>query len=102
MYTIGDGEVNEGTAKRSLDLEMTFEPRQKKTDDFVTPPSKKSRFSLTDSGSASPSTKSGYSSDSNSSSEQMELLELPPFTSTIKCALRDGDCNTSVWNMVNV
>ena len=47
---------------------------------------------------------SGNMSDvlSCSSCESVEPIELPPFTPTIKCALRDGDCNSTIWNMVSI
>ena len=63
-----------------------------------TPPSKKiKRENSTDSLFGMPS--SSYKSES-SDSELLEPIKLPPFTPTVKIALRDGDCNESVWKMV--
>lgn len=102
---IEDAVLKEDKVKRSLNSQLHLikaEDEEKNSEGFATPQSKKRRIELLDSPSPSPSTKSDYSSDSSSSFEQGEPLELPPFTSTVKCALRDGDCNTTVWNMVNI
>ena len=42
---------------------------------------------------------SSYKSDS-SDSELLEPIKLPPFTQTVKIALRDDDYNECVWKMV--
>lgn len=51
---------------------------------------------------SSPGAMSDSSVDSLCSTEGREQLELPVFTPTVKCALRDGDCNQTIWNMVRI
>ena len=65
-----------------------------------TPPQKKIKLEVMGEDIASPVIKSDISS--LSSSDSVEPIELPPFTLTVKCALRDGDCNSTIWNMVSI
>ena len=51
---------------------------------------------------SSPGAMSDSSVDSLCSIEGRDPLELPVFTPTVKCALRDGDCNPTIWNMVRI
>ena len=39
---------------------------------------------------------------SPSSCKSVKPIELPPFTPMVICALRDGDCNSTIWNMVSI
>ena len=58
-----------------------------------TPPQKKIKVET-----ASPGSMSNVLS---SSCESVDPIELLPFTPMVKCALRDGDCNSTIWNMVS-
>ena len=58
-----------------------------------TPPQKKEiKLEVFDKEMASPGNRSDISS---SSSNSVGSIELPPFTLTVKYALRDGDCNSN-------
>ena len=59
-----------------------------------TPPQEKIKVEMTSPGNMSDVL-------SPSSCESVKPIELPPFTPTVKCALRDGDCNSTIWNMVS-
>ena len=59
-----------------------------------TPPQKKIKVEM-----ASPGSMSNVLSPS--SCESVDPIELLPFTPMVKCALRDGDCNSTIQNMVS-
>ena len=65
-----------------------------------TPPQKKKiKLKVFDKEVASPGNRSDISS---SSCDSVDPIELPQFTPTVKCALMDGDCNSTIWNMVSL
>ena len=99
-------------AKRSLEYEMKTPKKQKYEPgqfDDVPDVEEEENTSRTTSVSAkspgylakSPGSLSDTSVDSMASTELPEPLELPSFTPAVRGALRDGECDGSVWNMVS-
>ena len=94
-------------AKRSLDYEQTPKKKRKYEDgqfeDAVddvtkTPSRRKTEKTVTSPGGCSDTSVDSMSSDAQ---DLPEPLELPSFTQSVRCALRDGECDSSVWNMVS-